>query len=355
MRSAATPAASLLGALVLAVVPAGQAQPTPSLWASWQAPPECPQEGEFVAQAEGFLGHALNARNDRQLEIVGSVRADEARGFVAKLRVRTSRETQQRELAHRNCGELTEAAALIAALAIEPELIVPPKPEPEPKPPAVTPLPTDEAVPAAAEPASPEPAPAPSHSSAVLAATDRAHEPPAPAPLHASISALGLFGSSVLPGAGAGLGIQSTIGPGRFRLAAQGSYWLSRFQPLQGTDGPGLEVGTWGVALKACALPLTGEVAVALCLGPAVGDMYGAGSGAKLLNARTVHDHWSALELEASLSLSSRAGVTTLLGLQLGRTLEAPRFSITVAGREVPVFEANAWVVNGFVGLGVFR
>ena len=105
-----------LGALTSQNVKA-QVPPSPSLWAAWEAPAECPQEGAFVAQIEGFLGTALNARADRQLEIVGRARTEEARGYVVKLRVRTSRRTQERELAHHDCGELTEAAALIVAFA----------------------------------------------------------------------------------------------------------------------------------------------------------------------------------------------------------------------------------------------
>jgi hypothetical protein len=324
-----------------------------SLWAAWEAPPECPQEAAFVAQIESFLGTPLNARGDRQLEIVGRVRAEEARGFVVKLRVHASRRSQERELAHRDCSELTEAAALIVALAIDPQVIVEkpiPKPALQPATEAAATPPSRETAVVRAEPAAAIPREAaPPASASPRAAPSLAQ----PATLRYSLSALGLFGTSVLPDVGAGTGIHATLGPRRFRMAAEADYWLSRFHAIEGSAGAGVELGTWSVALRGCGIPVTGDVTLSLCVGPIVGDMYGTGSN--LSNARTVHDHWSAISAEASVALSSRAGVMTLVGLEVQKTLEAPRFGALVNGRERQLFEANAWVVNAFVGLGVFR
>lgn len=330
-----------------------QAPGSASLWAAWEAPAECPQEAAFVAQIESFLGTALNARGDRQLEIVGRVRTEQARGFVVKLRVRASRKTQERELAHRDCGELTEAAALIVALAIDPQVVgdnrLPKPAEPQALEPAAPP-PSPEPAVVRAEQAAAIPRPA-----APTASVSPRPPPPVaePSTLRYSLSALGLFGTSVLPDAGAGTGIHATLGPRRFRMAAQAAYWLSRFRAFEGNAGAGVELGTWSVALRGCGVPLTGDITLSLCAGPVVGDMYGTGSS--LSNARTIHDHWSAVSAETSVALSSRAGVMTLLGLEVQRTLEAPRFGAVVNGRPQQLFEANAWVVNAFVGLGVFR
>jgi hypothetical protein len=337
-----------LGAVVSLAASSVRAE-TPSLWTSWRAPGTCPQEAALVAQTEAFLGHPLNQRGDRRLEIVGDVQRDDTRGYVARLRVSTSRGNQERELAHQDCAELTEAAALVVALAIDPDLVVPEKPAaastapeaPAPPPPA----------PAASGPEPPAPAP-------ILPPAPVAYrrEPPAAAPqtLHGSLSALGLFGSSLLPGAGLGVGAHATFGVKRFRLAAQGSYWLSRSEPVPNVADGAIDLGAWGVALKACALPIAGDVILSLCFGPAVGDMYGGGNEA-LEDARVLHEHWSALELEASLSLASSSGVATVLGLELGKTLEAPRFGIVENTKNVEVFVANAWSVNAFIGLGINR
>lgn len=344
-----------LGALAPREVRA-QVPPSPSLWAAWEAPGECPQEAAFVAQVEGFLGTPLNARGDRQLEIVGRARVEEARGYVVTLRVRTSRRSQEREIAHRDCGELTEAAALIVALTIDPQLVVA-KPIPEAATEPVTQPaaePTMEPVKPPPEPIRVEPVPAPPRQTpADSPAPGAAPAAAEPAKLRYAVSALGLFGTSVLPDTGAGMGIHASMGPRRFRLAAQATYWLSRFRPIEGNSNAGVELGTWSVALRGCGVPFSGDFTVSLCAGPVVGDMYGTASG--LSNGRTIHDHWSAVSAEASVAVASSAGVATLVGLEVQKTLEAPRFGATVNGRPEQLFEANAWVVNAFIGLGVFR
>lgn len=348
-------AASSWGAFVVAYAASAHADSAVAL--VWQAPLECPSQAALVAQTESFLGRRLDAPGGRALELAGQVRADAARGFVAQLRLKTSRGTQERELSHRDCAELTEAAALIVALAIDPRLVLPEKPKAEPPPPPAAPAPAGEPAPPPSEPVADPPVVAPPPPPALVTAVvrQREREPRSePKPLRFSLSALGLFGSSVLPGAGIGAGAQAALGPERFRLALQGAYWLSRFHAMDSVDGPGVELGTWSIALKGCGLPRTGDVAVALCFGPVVGDMYGTGSGG-LTNARTVHDHWSALAAEASVSVSSSTGVTTLLGVELQKTLEAPRFGITTPGGERELFEARSWAINGFIGLGVFR
>lgn len=342
-----------LGLAVCSLVSSAHAQ-SPPLPASWRAPESCPQQSSFVLHLEGFLGRQLSAVDDRSLDVVGNVRADADQGYVAQLRVRTKLGSQQRELAHRDCAELTEAAALVSALAIDPKLVVPPPKSgdesagasagPQPLPPADAPPPTTPVAPL-------EPTTMPPASSS---SRDAPRSVPPSGSLHPSLAVLGLVGSSILPGAGAGVGLFGALGPGRFRLAARGSYWFPRFQGVAGVTGPGIDLGAWGVGLKACALPLAGEVTLATCLGPELGDMYGTGN-APLTNPSTVHNRWSALSAELALAIRSSVGLTTLFGLELGKTLEAPIYGIRVDGEASEVFEAHAWTLNGYVGLGLFR
>ena len=328
---------------------------TPSATAlRWQAPPECPQAASFAAQVEHLLGQTLDARRDQSLHVVGEV-VTSAVGFTVQLHVTSALGTQRRELTHRDCAELSEAAALVTALAIDPHLVVPearsePAPEPEPAA-AATPVPTEPPSKPDSKPAQ-EPAPL---APRVSADRDRDTRPTQPsANLRASIAALGLVGSSVLPGVGLGVGGLAALGRGPLQLAVAGTYWLPRFRALEAGAGPGIELGAWGVGLKACWLPLSGDITVTTCLGPTAGDMYGSGNE-QLSDPTTEHDRWSALEAELGLAISAKSGLTTLLGLQLGKTVEAPRFGIREDGRDVPVFEANGWSFNGFVGLGQFR
>jgi len=342
-----------LGLAVCDLVSSAHAQTPPlPLPASWRAPESCPQQPTFVLHLEGFLGRQLAAVDDRSLDVVGNVRADAVQGYVAQLRVRTKLGSQQRELAHQDCTELTEAAALVTALAIDPKLVVSSPKRGEP-PAAVSAAPTPQ------PPADvPPPAPlAPAEPTTTMPSASRRDTPRPVRPsrsLHPSLAVLGLVGSSVLPGAGAGVGLFGALGPGRFRLAARGSYWFPRFQGVAGVTGPGIDLGAWGVGLKACALPLAGEVTLATCLGPELGDMYGTGN-APLTNPSTVHNRWSALSAELALAIKSSVGLTTLFGLELGTTLEAPIYGIRVDGQAREAFKAHTWTLNGYVGLGLFR
>ena len=340
-----------LGLAVCNLVSSAHAQTLP-LPVSWRSPESCPQRPTFVLHLEGFLGRPLSAVDDRSLAVVGNVRTDAGQGYVARLRVGTKLGSQQRELAHRDCAELTEAAALVTALAIDPNLVVSSsKRGDEPAAASAAPIPrppADSPPPALAVPAKPATMPSASSRDAprpVVRPSDS---------LHPSLAALGLVGSSVLPGAGAGVGLFGALGPGRFRLAARGSYWFPRSQSVTGVSGPGIDLGAWGVGLKACALPLAGEVTLATCLGPELGDMYGTGN-APLTHASTVHNRWSALSAELALAIKSSSGLTTLFGIELGKTLEAPVYGIRVDGQSSEVFEAHAWTLNGYVGLGLFR
>jgi hypothetical protein len=336
-----------LGLAICSLVTSARAQ-SPPLKVSWSAPESCPQQPAFTTQLEGFLGRELAALDDPSLDVVGNVRADAAKGYVARLRVRTKLGSQQRELAHRDCAELTEAAALVSALAIDPNLVVS-SPKAGDEPAEVSPVPTPP-PPVDARPATPaEPPSAPSAPS-----RDAPHPVRPSRSLHPSVAALGLVGSSVLPGAGAGVGLFGALGLGRFRLAARGNFWFPRFQGVAGVSGPGIDLGAWGVGLKACGLPLAGEVTLAACFGPELGDMYGTGN-TQLTNPSTVHNRWSAVSAELALAIKSSSGLTTLFGLELGKTLEAPIYGVRVDGQDVEVFEAHAWPLNAYVGLGLFH
>jgi len=352
------PAAAVICSCCFQSTARAESSPT----ASWTAPESCPQQPAFAAQVESFLRQPLSARHDRRLEISGSVTPRADVGYVAQLRVATPRGVEQRELTHRDCAELTEAAALVVALAIDPELVVPesrlsaaavPVTESSDSSPHEPP---ERSTPPAAAPPSP-----PSVPNVIVASPPRvgdARQPRARAgaarPLRGSVHALGLIGSGVLPGVGGGFGAQGGLGQGRFRVAVRGLYWHPRFQPLEGRSNVGIDLGAWGVGIKACGLPLGGEITLVACIGPVLGDMYGQGSGS-LTATRTVHDRWSALEAELSLEVGASSGLAAALGVALGKTLEAPRFGIVRDGRAAPVFEANAWTVTGFVGVGIFR
>jgi hypothetical protein len=71
---------------------------------------------------ERFLGQAIESRRDQELDVAGEVRGSAVAGYTVRLRLKTVRGSQERELNHEDCRELTEAAALVRALAIDPKL-----------------------------------------------------------------------------------------------------------------------------------------------------------------------------------------------------------------------------------------
>jgi hypothetical protein len=326
------------------------AQPSAPIW---RAPAECPQEPIFVAQLEHFLGQRLDARRDQGLEISGDVSASETGGYVARLRVRGASGTHERELSHRDCAELTEAAALVTALAIDPSLAIPDEAAAaksiadEPVANVVTEPAKPPETPATPAPAAPAALPAPTPLKDV--APERRPGPP----LHAGVVVVGLAGNAVLPDAGLGLGARARVVRSRFGLALQADYWLPRTRSIGGTEAS-VQLGAWDVGLKACGVPIAGHVALSLCAGGVLGDMYGSGNE-RLSKPRTSHRRWSALEAELDLMVLASSGVATWLGVEGGKTLEAPNFGISMDGQEVEVFTPSGWIVSGFVGLGVFR
>jgi hypothetical protein len=165
-----------------------------------------------------------------------------------------------------------------------------------------------------------------------------------------------LFGNAVLPDVGLGLGARVQVARRHFGLRAQADYWFPRFIGVGegGGSGPGVTLSAWGVGVLGCGLPLLGELGLAICVGPVVGDMYGAGNSL-LAEPRSSHRRWSALVMEADISVASSSLLAGWFGLQLGKTLEVPHFGISEDERPVELFAANAWSIGGLVGIGLSR
>ena len=294
------------------------------------------------------MGQGLSARHDAGLAISGELRQDERLGYTVQLSVVSTRGNLRRELSHEDCVELTEASALVAALALEPDLVVP---ERSPSAQVVSQSRSDAA---AAPPLPALAAPAPV---TVPHAKERDEAPPPRAAgrsVQLSINALGLLGNAVLPGTGVGVGGQAAGTYRRFRISGRGTYWLPRTRAVDGSEGAFLELGAWGVGVRGCGLPITGEVTLALCAGPELGNMSASGIGL-LTNKRTAHQPWSALATDVSLGISAKSGLYTQLGVELAKVLEAPRIGVRDAGLPAEVFRAPGWMFNGFVALGLTR
>jgi hypothetical protein len=116
-----TPAAML--AAWLAAGP-GEPAPTGSVEFRWDAPTEhCPSEAEVLAQLERLLGGQVSAQGDRRLTAIARVRRETDGRWDLRLWTVTQEETSERSMSGSDCVVLAEAAALLAAMAIDPSAL----------------------------------------------------------------------------------------------------------------------------------------------------------------------------------------------------------------------------------------
>jgi hypothetical protein len=87
---------------------------------TWQAPPSCPVATEVAAAVARLLSEGATS-SKRALLVHGSVTST-SRGAGLLLEMRAGEQRSRRELSANTCAELGDAAALVIALAINPEL-----------------------------------------------------------------------------------------------------------------------------------------------------------------------------------------------------------------------------------------
>src|SRR5262245_20977934 len=149
-------------AIALSWSPAARAEPLErgALRLDWSAPGGCPNGVEIAQRIEALLGAPITAMTPEPIVARGKVTE------VGPLRYELELETRQRDqrfvrsMQAPSCAELSDAGALVLALAIDPTLAERRARGAQP-PPATDALPTDlppAEAPAAAEPAQPAPA-----------------------------------------------------------------------------------------------------------------------------------------------------------------------------------------------------
>jgi hypothetical protein len=341
MRSGFEARAQGLTIAIASLLPLPASGESPVGIVAWSAPSQCPAPAEFQAQVERFLRQPLSARRDQSFSVTGDVSADGVGAFRLELRTSTAAGQQTRTLSHRDCKELTEAGALVTALAIDPNLVVD--------------SPSTGTFPVSAEPAAPAPptarasTPEPVAPATARPTSDRA-APRGISEWHPSLLALGLTGNSVLPGVGHGLGARVAAGRGAWRLTLRGANWFERFEPVRDAAASGITLSAWSLGLRACAVPVASQFSLWACLGADAGQL--RGQGRDLDRARTAKEPWASLNAELNLVYASPTGLMTQLGFEFGKTLEAPRFGIAQNGQGVDVFEANEWLALASLGFG---
>jgi hypothetical protein len=295
--------------------PAAAVDPIAKLAITWDAPAPCASPRRLRERLSALLAASSEAATTGELRAKLSPSPG---GWTMAITVESAAGSWQRTLAAPRCDELVEAAALIAAITLDPvatarsEAAAPPEPRP-PK------LPPDKGPPevAAPRPAGPQPSDDPEGEPLPLTEPDAGDEPPAsaapvPSPTGGPPStrrrALGVAARAGLAGAygpfpGFGALLVGGLGLTIDRRALVELAALHRFQTRAPVDAaPGIDVAAslTGGRISACWTPRRGQLEVPLCAGldlaalrvEAVGlrnsdpatDIYAAASaGARLL------------------------------------------------------------------------
>lgn len=299
----------------------------------WKAPPECPTDLEVLARIEALLGARVSELELEPLAARGRVTLIAPMTYELVLETFQGEQRFVRTMKAGTCGELTDAGALVLALAIDPTLSERPTGTPRlPPAPSVTPESSAEPVPAPAEPAKPaRPTPPP--------------PPPEPPPerrrsteLLLGVRAVLDLGSVAEVAGGAGIGIALQW---RALEASLDAIWLPTRRTLA-APGKGGDISLSAVSLRGCFRPLRGTFQALGCASFELGSLDGEGVGT------VIRTHRSGLWAAPGGLIAARAKVSDALviGLTTGALvpLQPIDFTLDNVGlvRRVPPLVARA-------------
>ena len=294
--------------LVPLLLVAAVATPLPSEAVSWEAPAGCPDRAEIRARVDDMLATSGSGRREAvRLRMV--VRPTET-GFRLTASLTDESGALGRRVVHGvNCQDLASAAVLIAALAIDPEIVPPDEPveaddstrgEHDPG--------VDEGeseVDERGSDAVPEPLPSPSNNPAVRVPLAQP-QPSDPRPQKTPRDLVGV----VHLGVGLGLGRLAAprpmalgrLGAGLEHGAFRGMLRVSGFGPSMG-EVPGFSgggrFGGWTGGIAGCGRTGGSPWTFVGCLGTDLGVAHGRGRGTQ--NTRNARSLWWGVEVEAAV------------------------------------------------------
>lgn len=357
-RGRATIVLVLALSLGLRVAAAGEPK---GLELRWEAPTACPDRTQLLAAIDATLGEVAEGER-RPLRVRGRVRADPREGFVVRLELDDGH-ASTRELRGTSCKELTDAAALVIAMTIDPRLLEtlqepPAVPEPEaPEAPEATeaepvePSGSDEGPPddrppvedTAREPGAPtDPTdPSPEQAPRAPAVSDRTPTHPAapsardtgprsPASLHFLGRVQAGLGGGPLPGAAAVLGLAAGLGGRGWRAELSASYWTPRTRTSTANPDVGVRAQLWSLGLHGCGEPRWRTLSFPLCVGVLAGAVHARGVGE--LEPRSVASRWVAVALEPGLVWWARPRLGVALRAEGHATLFRPELRSEPSG-----------------------
>ncbi|XYH98526.1 hypothetical protein ACMHYB_01820 [Sorangium sp. So ce1128] len=257
----------------------------------WIAPGECADRGRVLAEIEQRLGRPSAENGEPPLKARAVVSRNERGSWDLRLTTTFGETTRSRELHGETCAELADAAALIIALAIDPDAASRGIPEAEPDAgagagaisgadpgagaaPEVDAAPDEPTAAEAPPPASPTPG-----ASAPAAPAQLAARPSSPLELRGTLRASGVLDTSSLPAVAPGAGISAGVLIGAFRAELSGTYFGAQRAFVEPTTmGGDVHLTTGG--LRLCYAMRDRAFELGPCAGIEVGVMSAASFGA---------------------------------------------------------------------------
>lgn len=304
---------SLIGVLALLGARQARAVELPDLSLGWQAPAGCPDHEALLARVAELLGARGGQQSHEPLEVSAFVTRLPS-GFRAELRTTQRGAERTRTLEAASCSELTEASAVVIALALSP-------PEAAVAPPA--------------------PLPPPALATPPVEAAD-ALPPPAGIARRSSVRLGG--GAGVVTDLGTlapvSLGFAFGLGARYGRYVEHGvrlSVFPTRSASIEGHPEQGVNLGLVAAALSLCFEPLSLPLAVGACAELELGMLHVEGFGSP---DRYSHDTpWVAPGLGLRAAFPDQGPLRVALTADALFPTEQTKFTITNLGvvHELPV------------------
>ncbi len=326
------PAAPVLGALSsLAVLLLAATAHAEQARFMWEAPAECPSAASVENNIVRYLGRPIQSRDAsvwiRVSPLDGDSSSGEARGFRLELRLRTQRGERVRELSHEGeCGVLARAAAVIAAIALDPSVME-----------------RLESV-GVGLPSGP-----PEQRAVAPEAQSRGHAGEEPRPrrsLQLGVGAYALGALGALPGLGAGAagGVVGLLT--RLRVEVAFVLWLPGQRRFGELPSAGADYLLWAARARLCpSWHTSARFELNLCLGAELGRLQVNAVG--LEAASDVRDPWLALTLAPGFAWRVLGPTYVVGGIELAAPLRRTRFDVDGYGE---LFRVGAVGLRGFVG-----
>ncbi|WP_437795941.1 hypothetical protein [Sorangium sp. So ce693] len=252
----------------------------------WIAPGECADRGRVLAEIEQRLGRSSAANGEPSLKARAVVSRNERGSWDLRLTTTLGETTHSRELHGETCAELADAAALIIALAIDPDAASRSTPTADPDTgagpgelsgadPGAGADPEVDAAPDAPTAADAPPAVSPPPG----ASAAPAQHPSRPLELRGTLRASGVLDTASLPAVAPGAAIAAGVLIGAVRAELSGTYFGAQQAFVERTTmGGDVQLITGG--LRLCYAMRYRAFELGPCAGIEVGVMSAASFGA---------------------------------------------------------------------------